>query len=115
MSSYERLAASYDELTEDVDYQRRADFLEAAVSARPACPVHTVLDLACGTGTMTWLLTARGYELIAVDGSEDMLAAAAAKTGPGIPPAGSCTSRCRSSTCTERSTRRSAVSTVSTI
>ena len=27
MSSYERLAASYDELTEDVDYQRRADFL----------------------------------------------------------------------------------------
>lgn len=28
MSSYERLAASYDELTEDVDYQRRADFLE---------------------------------------------------------------------------------------
>lgn len=35
---------------------------------------------------MTWLLTARGYELIAVDGSEDMLAAATAKTGPGIPP-----------------------------
>ena len=48
--------------------------------------MHTVLDLACGTGTMTWLLTARGYELIAVDGSEDMLDAAAAKTGPVIPP-----------------------------
>lgn len=85
MSSYERLAASYDELTEDVDYQRRADFLERLFQ-RARLPVHTVLDLACGTGTMTWLLTARGYELIAVDGSEDMLAAAAAKTGPGIPP-----------------------------
>ena len=85
MSSYERLAASYDELTEDVDYQHRADFLERLFQ-RARLPVHTVLDLACGTGTMTWLLTARGYELIAVDGSEDMLAAAAAKTGPGIPP-----------------------------
>mgnify|MGYP000506456231 CR=1 FL=1 len=85
MSSYERLAASYDELTEDVDYQRRADFLERLFQ-RARLPVQTVLDLACGTGTMTWLLTARGYELIAVDGSEDMLAAAAAKTGPGIPP-----------------------------
>ena len=76
MSSYERLAASYDELTEDGDYQRRADFLERLFQ-RARLPVHTVLDLACGTGTMTWLLTARGYELIAVDGSEDMLAAAA--------------------------------------
>ena len=35
MSSYERLAASYDELTEDVDYQRRADFLERLF--QPAC------------------------------------------------------------------------------
>ena len=113
MSSYERLAASYDELTEDVDYQRRADFLERLFQ-RACLPVHTVLDLACGTGTMTWLLTARGYELIAVDGSEDMLAAAAAKTDPASRRC-SCTSRCRSSTCTERSTRRSAVSTVSTI
>ena len=59
MSSYERLAASYDELTEDVDYQRRADFLERLFQ-RARLPVNTVLDLACGTGTMTWLLTARG-------------------------------------------------------
>ena len=40
-----------------------------------------MLDLACGTGAMTWLLTGRGYELIAVDGSEDMLAAAMGKSG----------------------------------
>ena len=32
-----------------------------------------LLDLACGTGTMTRIFTLRGYELIAVDGSEDML------------------------------------------
>ena len=75
MSSYEGLAASYDALTTDVGYEKRADFLEK-LFRRSRIPVHTVLDLACGTGTMTWLLTDRGYELIGVDGSEEMLAAA---------------------------------------
>ena len=42
-------------------------------------PVHTVLDLACGTGGMTSVLTERGYELIGVDQSPDMLAAAQEK------------------------------------
>lgn len=87
MSSYEGLAASYDALTTDVGYEKRADFLEK-LFRRSRIPVHTVLDLACGTGTMTWLLTDRGYELIGVDGSEEMLAAAMEKSGQveGIPP-----------------------------
>ena len=96
MSSYEGLAASYDALTTDVGYEKRADFLEK-LFRRSRVPVHTVLDLACGTGTMTWLLTGRGYELIGVDGSEEMLAAAMEKSGQveGIPPS-SCTSPCPS-------------------
>ena len=73
MSCYEALAGSYDALTEDVGYAKRADFLEKLLR-RSRIPVKLVLDLACGTGTMTWLLTARGYEVIGVDGSEDMLA-----------------------------------------
>ena len=87
MSSYEGLAASYDALTTDVGYEKRADFLEK-LFRRSRIPVHTVLDLACGTGTMTWLLTDRGYELIGVDDSEEMLAAAMEKSGQveGIPP-----------------------------
>ena len=87
MSSYETLAGYYDTLTGDVDYQRRADFIERLM-ARSRIPVHTVLDLACGTGTMTALFTCRGYELIAVDGSEDMLAMAREKAVglPGEPP-----------------------------
>ena len=97
MSSYEGLAASYDALTTDVGYEKRADFLEK-LFRRSRIPVHTVLDLACGTGTMTWLLTDRGYELIGVDGSEEMLAAAMEKkrTGGGHPPPSSCTSPCPS-------------------
>ena len=73
MASYEFLAASYDELMRDADYARRADFVERLLLRAAKREVHTVLDLACGTGTMTCLLTERGYELISVDGSEDML------------------------------------------
>ena len=69
MSAYDALAASYDDLTVDVQYEKRADFIEK-LFRRSRIPVHTVLDLACGTGAMTWLLTGRGYELIAVDGSD---------------------------------------------
>ena len=87
MSSYETLAGCYDELTEDVAYTKRADFIEKLMG-RSRVPVRTVLDLACGTGTMTAIFTRRGYELIAVDGSEDMLAVAREKAAglPGEPP-----------------------------
>ena len=78
MSSYEGLAASYDALTTDVGYEKRADFLEK-LFRRSRVPVHTVLDLACGTGTMACLLAERGYRTIAVDGSEEMLTQAAWK------------------------------------
>lgn len=73
MASYEFLAGSYDELMRDADYARRADFVEKLALRAAKRPVHTLLDLACGTGTMTCIFTERGYELIAVDGSEDML------------------------------------------
>ena len=87
MSCYEALAGSYDALTEDVGYGKRLDFIEKLL-CRSRIPVKLVLDLACGTGTMSWLLTQRGYEVIGVDGSEDMLAAAMSKGGEtqGVPP-----------------------------
>lgn len=78
MSCYEELAASYDSLTEDVEYRKRADFL-LKLLGKSRIPVHTVLDLACGTGTMTCLLAEAGFEMIGVDQSEDMLAEAAGK------------------------------------
>ncbi len=87
MASYEYLAGFYDELMRDADYTRRADFVEKLLR-RARRDVRTVLDLACGTGTMTCLLTERGYELISVDASEDMLMQAREKAQGlrGIPP-----------------------------
>ena len=79
MSCYDALAGTYDALTGDVEYEKRADYLEK-LFARSRIDVKTVLDLACGTGTMTWILTGRGYEMIGVDASEEMLAAAMEKS-----------------------------------
>ena len=87
MSAYEALAGVYDALTGDVGYEKRADYIEK-LFLKSRVPVHTVLDLACGTGSMTALLAERGYELIAVDESPDMLAAAREKASDltGEPP-----------------------------
>ena len=87
MTSYSFLAGCYDNLTYDVGYTAWADYIEKHFQKR-GLPGNTVLDLACGTGTMTWILTGRGYEMIGVDASEEMLAAAMEKTGcvEGIAP-----------------------------
>lgn len=75
MSAYSALARFYDALTPDVPYTRFADFYEA-VFAQLGVTVRTVADLACGTGTLTRILARRGYDLIGVDASEDMLSEA---------------------------------------
>ncbi|MBR2491558.1 MAG: class I SAM-dependent methyltransferase [Ruminiclostridium sp.] len=71
--TYNSLSACYDDMTRDVNYPAWADYLEALFS-REKKPVHTVLDLACGTGTMSFLLAERDYEVIGVDFSPEMLA-----------------------------------------
>ena len=76
--SYGPLAGCYDELTYDVDYPRWADYIEKHF-ARRHIPGRTVLDLACGTGSLTRELARRGYEMIGVDRSPEMLAQAAEK------------------------------------
>lgn len=78
MSAYESLAAFYDELTRDVDYAAFADFYEQ-LFADAGLRVHSVLDAACGTGSLSAVLAGRGYDLICADQSEEMLAVAAEK------------------------------------
>lgn len=87
MSGYDALASSYDALMADGAYRRRADFLERLFRKSPF-PVQSVLDLACGTGTIACLLAERGYQVTATDGSEEMLTQAMAKASclEGPPP-----------------------------
>ena len=74
-SDYALLSEYYDRFTDDVPYERWADFFERIFEQRGQKP-EIVLDLACGTGSLTRILARRGYEMIGVDQSEDMLMAA---------------------------------------
>ena len=78
MSSYEALAGAYDGLMQDALYRKRADYLQRQFR-RSAIPVHTVLDLACGTGTIACMLAEQGYAVTATDGSAEMLTEAMRK------------------------------------
>ena len=86
MSCYEALATYYDRLTDDVDYPGFADRYEAAFKADGGS-FHLLLDLCCGTGSMSLEMSQRGYELISVDASEQMLMEAREKcAGLPVPP-----------------------------
>ena len=78
MSAYEALAASYDRFTNDVPYEEVADYLELLLRTHGAS-VRTVLDLACGTGSLSCILAQRGYRVTGTDRSEEMLTMAYAK------------------------------------
>ena len=82
MSAYGYLADLYDSLTGDVPYGEFADYYESIFN-KSGKSIKTVLDLACGTGTMACLLASRGYEIIATDASEEMLSVASEKI-PGL-------------------------------
>ena len=72
MNAYMGLARFYDDLTGDVPYEVFAQYYEHQFQKRGKS-VKTLLDFACGTGTLTCMMALRGYEMIAVDASSDML------------------------------------------
>lgn len=72
MNCYGPLAAWYDQLTGDVPYEQFADFYEAEFAGNGG-EFRLLLDLCCGTGTLTEIMARRGYEMIGVDASVDML------------------------------------------
>ncbi len=73
MNDYQAIARVYDKLNAEIDYKRWADFFEKCFARYLKEKPKLVLDLACGTGRMTRELSSRGYDMIGVDGSEDML------------------------------------------
>lgn len=76
--AYTALAGYYDRLTADVGYGKWADYVERHFR-RAKRPVRSVLELGCGTGSLTQLLARRGYAVTAVDLSPEMLAQAERK------------------------------------
>ena len=86
MEAYGKFAQVYDLFMDNVDYEGWADCLEKHLKEE-GIEDGLVLELGCGTGTMTGLLARRGYDMIGVDNSEEMLAEAMEKKvedGPDI-------------------------------
>lgn len=79
MSAYGVLARWYDSLTEDVDYQGLYEYLLALLKRNGVKP-RRVLDMACGTGSLSMLFASGGAKCYGMDLSEDMLSRAREKT-----------------------------------
>ena len=75
MMAYDALAGAYDALTWDIPYETILDFWEAVLRQEGKQP-ETVLDLACGTGSLSVLMAEKGYWVLGADISEEMLTAA---------------------------------------
>ena len=86
--SYTDFARVYDELMDNTPYdmwcERLSELIAAYGVSKPTRDAEGILDsernlvvdLGCGTGTLTELLYQRGYDCIGVDNSESMLSIA---------------------------------------
>jgi ubiquinone/menaquinone biosynthesis C-methylase UbiE len=72
MSGYGSFAYYYDRLTQNISYKERAEYFDKLVKMHGG-KKNILLDLACGTGSLSEEFSRMGYDVIAVDGSEDML------------------------------------------
>jgi SAM-dependent methyltransferase len=78
MSAYEKFAQVYDLFMDNIDYEGWAEYVTDRLREYEITD-GLVLELGCGTGTMTGLLAGKGYDMIGVDNSEEMLAEAMEK------------------------------------
>ena len=75
---YQQFSQYYDLFTKNVNYPGRAAYFDRIIK-RFAPESRLLLDLACGTGSLSVELAKYGYQVIGTDGSVDMLSVAAEK------------------------------------
>ena len=72
MEAYTSFAAVYDTFMDNVPYAEWGEYLYGLLNEYGIAS-GMILDLGCGTGAMTEYLAGRGYDMIGVDNSEEML------------------------------------------
>lgn len=75
---YVDFAYVYDRLMEEVDYHQWVTYIETIFQREGLAP-QNILELACGTGNITIPMAEKGYSIVGVDISEDMLMVAKEK------------------------------------
>ena len=78
MDAYPGFAEVYDTFMDNVPYEEWTKYYTGILQEN-GIRDGLILDLGCGTGSMTELLAKSGYDMIGVDNSEEMLEIAAAK------------------------------------
>ncbi len=78
MSDYGDFARFYDKFTKNVDYPARARYFDAVIQKYNP-DASLLLDLACGTGSLSFEMEPFGYDIVAVDNSYEMLSVAMEK------------------------------------
>ena len=78
MEAYTSFARVYDTFMDNVPYKEWADYLGKILKGY-GIDDGLVLDLGCGTGSMTEMLASSGYDMIGVDDAEEMLSVAREK------------------------------------
>ena len=74
--AYGIFARFYDEFTENIDYQKRGEYFDSIIKRFGGIKNGKLLDLACGTGSLSEVMSSMGYDVTGADISEDMLAEA---------------------------------------
>ncbi len=72
MKAYNEFAKVYDELMDEIPYDKWFDFLRKKLAAY-GVNSGLLLDLGCGTGTMTEKFAKEGFDMIGIDSSMEML------------------------------------------
>lgn len=80
---YAAFAEFYDSLTENIDYSEIAQYYHN-LNVKFNGTKGILLDLACGTGSLSVLFSKMGYDVIGTDISQEMLSIAVSKEHDGI-------------------------------
>lgn len=72
---YGEFAFLYDELMDDFDYEGWFNYIEE-IFRRYDKDIREILEMACGTGSLSYYFAKKGYKLTAFDRSEEMLSIA---------------------------------------
>lgn len=78
MEAYSGFAEVYDTFMDNIPYEEWCGYLTWLLRDF-GVPSGILLELGCGTGSMTELLAEQGYDMIGIDNSEEMLELAAEK------------------------------------
>lgn len=76
MSVYSAFARYYDELTANIDYKKRAEYFHTIINKFKTTKGNILLDLACGTGSLSEQFSRLGYDVVGIDNSDEMLSSA---------------------------------------